>query len=178
MKVMHLKSITCLCFFDVDMQWESSHICLIPYVFTFLSCKNLQIMLAKQVPSHSAFGAASRRIAPSTSTASRLAPTISQSQNRRFATVQDGMPKRTHGGLSDQDRIFTNLYGHGGADLKSAMRRGDWYRTKDIVSKGHEWVRSEGGDICKPMLTRKCSSFQRSKHLDSEDEEVRDSLRA
>lgn len=45
-----------------------------------------------------------------------------------------------HGGLKDQDRIFTNLYGHHGADLKSAMKYGDWYRTKDIVLKGHDWV--------------------------------------
>jgi hypothetical protein len=32
--------------------------------------------------------------------------------------------------------IFTNLYGHHGADLKSSMKYGDWYRTKDIISKG------------------------------------------
>ncbi|KAI6856134.1 NADH-ubiquinone oxidoreductase 51 kDa subunit, partial [Hortaea werneckii] len=47
------------------------------------------------------------------------------------------------GGLRDQDRIFTNLYGHHGADLKSAMKYGDWYKTKEIVQKGHEWLISE-----------------------------------
>jgi len=57
-----------------------------------------------------------------------------------MATVQDGTPKRVHGGLRDQDRIFTNLYGHHGADLKSAMKYGDWYKTKEIVLKGHDWV--------------------------------------
>jgi len=40
-------------------------------------------------------------------------------------------PKRTQfGGLKDQDRIFQNLYGHHGADLKSAKKYGDWYKTK------------------------------------------------
>jgi hypothetical protein len=55
--------------------------------------------------------------------------------------VQDGAPKRTYGGLKDQDRIFTNLYGHHGADLKSAQKYGDWYKTKEILLKGHDWVR-------------------------------------
>jgi len=60
-----------------------------------------------------------------------------------MATVQDGTPapkKRVHGGLRDQDRIFTNLYGHHGADLKSAMKYGDWHKTKEIVLKGPDWV--------------------------------------
>jgi hypothetical protein len=57
--------------------------------------------------------------------------------------VQDAPepPKRTHfGGLKDQDRIFQNLYGHHGADLKSAKKYGDWYKTKEILLKGHDWV--------------------------------------
>lgn len=57
-----------------------------------------------------------------------------------MATVQEGTPKRVHGGLRDQDRIFQNLYGHHGADLKSAMKYGDWYKTKEIILKGHDWV--------------------------------------
>ena len=63
-------------------------------------------------------------------------------QRRGLATVHDGPPpKRTHfGGLKDQDRIFQNLYGHHGADLKSAMKYGDWYKTKEIILKGHDWV--------------------------------------
>ena len=63
---------------------------------------------------------------------------------RGLATVQDGTPtppKKTHwGGLKDQDRIFQNLYGHHGADLKSAQKYGDWYKTKEIIQKGHDWV--------------------------------------
>ena len=69
-------------------------------------------------------------------------------QVRGLATVQDGPaqpPKRTHfGGLKDQDRIFQNLYGHHGADLKSAMKYGDWYKTKEMILKGHDWVRRRG----------------------------------
>jgi NADH dehydrogenase (ubiquinone) flavoprotein 1 len=66
------------------------------------------------------------------------------SQSRTYATVQEGAPpKRTYGGLRDQDRIFQNLYGHHGADLKSAKKYGDWHRTKDILAKGHDWLINE-----------------------------------
>ena len=55
-------------------------------------------------------------------------------------------PKRTKfGGLKDQDRIFQNLYGHHGADLKSAKKYGDWHKTKEILLKGHDWVCSLRG---------------------------------
>jgi NADH dehydrogenase (ubiquinone) flavoprotein 1 len=43
-------------------------------------------------------------------------------------------------GLKDQDRIFTNLYGDQDFRLKDALKRGDWYRTKDFIFKGHDWV--------------------------------------
>src|SRR5437764_26576 len=67
----------------------------------------------------------------------------SERQQRSFATIQDATstpPPRTHGGLKDGDRIFQNLYGHHGSDLKSAMKYGDWYKTKEILLKGHDWV--------------------------------------
>jgi len=62
---------------------------------------------------------------------------------RSMATVQDAPPVHHDNGLQDQDRIFTNLYGHHGADLKSAMKYGDWYKTKEILGKGHDWLISE-----------------------------------
>jgi NADH dehydrogenase (ubiquinone) flavoprotein 1 len=63
-------------------------------------------------------------------------------QSRSFATVQDEAPKkRTYGGLKDEDRIFQNLYGKRDPGLKSAMAVGDWYKTKEILLKGHDWVR-------------------------------------
>lgn len=69
-------------------------------------------------------------------------PAPRRRQQRGLATVHDGPPpKRTRfGGLKDQDRIFQNLYGHHGADLKSAQKYGDWYKTKEIILKGHDWV--------------------------------------
>ncbi|KAF2292579.1 hypothetical protein GH714_025724 [Hevea brasiliensis] len=53
-------------------------------------------------------------------------------------------PEKTHfGGLKDEDWIFTNLYGLHDSFLKGAMKRGDWYRTKDLVLKGVDWIVNE-----------------------------------
>ncbi|KAI9931356.1 NADH dehydrogenase [ubiquinone] flavoprotein 1, mitochondrial [Aspergillus wentii] len=89
----------------------------------------------------------SRAAAPSPSSLAKVSSRSLRAQGqaaRSFATVQENAPPvRHYGGLQDQDRIFTNLYGHHGADLKSAMKYGDWHRTKDIVLKGHDWLISE-----------------------------------
>ena len=53
----------------------------------------------------------------------RLA-SASRTTLRGLATVSDA-PKRTHGGLRDQDRIFQNLYGQHDFRLKGALARGD-----------------------------------------------------
>jgi NADH-quinone oxidoreductase subunit F len=45
--------------------------------------------------------------------------------------------------LQDKDRIFTNLYGWQGADLKAAQARGDWSGTKDLLAKGRDWIVNE-----------------------------------
>ncbi|KAI9789254.1 MAG: NADH dehydrogenase [ubiquinone] flavoprotein 1, mitochondrial [Peltula sp. TS41687] len=81
------------------------------------------------------------RLLPTTSTATPPAARIC----RGFATVQDAPPaKKTHyGGLKDQDRIFQNLFGHHGTDLKTAKKYGDWYKTKEILLKGHDWIIAE-----------------------------------
>lgn len=42
--------------------------------------------------------------------------------------------------INPKDRIFTNLYGTGGPDLKSAMARGDWDNTKSILSLGRDAI--------------------------------------
>ncbi|KAA8521935.1 hypothetical protein F0562_012751 [Nyssa sinensis] len=53
-------------------------------------------------------------------------------------------PEKTHfGGLKDDDRIFTNLYGLHDPFLKGAMKRGDCYRAKDLVLKGADWIVNE-----------------------------------
>jgi NADH dehydrogenase (ubiquinone) flavoprotein 1 len=55
----------------------------------------------------------------------------------RYYSVQRGAP------LRDSDRVFTNLYGLHDWGLKGAMSRGDWYKTKEILLKGHEWILGE-----------------------------------
>jgi NADH dehydrogenase (ubiquinone) flavoprotein 1 len=44
------------------------------------------------------------------------------------------------GGLSDSDRIFTNLYGAQDWRLKDALKRGDYHKTKDIMWLGPEGI--------------------------------------
>ena len=45
--------------------------------------------------------------------------------------------------LEDKNRIFKNLYNDLGADLNSAILRGDWSNTKEICSKGRDWIIEE-----------------------------------
>jgi NADH dehydrogenase (ubiquinone) flavoprotein 1 len=53
---------------------------------------------------------------------------------------QTPTPTRTYGGLKDQDRIFQNIYEDFDWHLKGSMLRGDWHRTKDLISKGQDWM--------------------------------------
>ncbi|KPP79233.1 NADH dehydrogenase-like, partial [Scleropages formosus] len=55
----------------------------------------------------------------------------------------DKVKKTKFGPLSDQDRIFTNLYGRHDWSLKGALSRGDWYKTKEILLKGADWILNE-----------------------------------
>jgi len=85
-----------------------------------------------------------RHLASLAGTSSTAAATGQDGQQKRgMATVQDAPPVHRHGGLKDQDRIFQNLYGNHGADIKTAMKYGDWYKTKEILDKGHDWIISE-----------------------------------
>ncbi len=45
--------------------------------------------------------------------------------------------------LSDQDRIFTNLYGMRDWRLAAARKRGDWDGTKELLAKGRDWIVEE-----------------------------------
>lgn len=45
--------------------------------------------------------------------------------------------------LRDEDRIYTNLYGWDGADLKAAKKRGDWDKTASFIKKGRDWIIDE-----------------------------------
>merc|ERR1711902_161728 len=51
--------------------------------------------------------------------------------------------KTKFGPLADEDRIFQNLYGRHDWRIKGAMARGDWYKTKEIVLKGSDWIINE-----------------------------------
>jgi len=53
---------------------------------------------------------------------------------------------KVYGGLKDQDRIFTNLYGEYDWRIDGAMKRGDWHMTKEIMwqGKGGRKERREG----------------------------------
>lgn len=50
---------------------------------------------------------------------------------------------RSYGNLSDQDRIFTNVYNDGDPFIDGALKRGDWHRTKDILSMPQDWIVDE-----------------------------------
>lgn len=45
--------------------------------------------------------------------------------------------------LQEEDKIFSNLYGNQGCDLKSSKSRGDWKNTKSLMAKGSEWIIGE-----------------------------------
>lgn len=61
----------------------------------------------------------------------------------RNNTNNNKVQKNVYGPLKDEDRIFTNLYGRHDFRLKGALARGDWYKTKEIILKGHEWILNE-----------------------------------
>jgi len=61
----------------------------------------------------------------------------------RTNATEVAQEKKSYGPLKDEDRIFTNLYGRHDWKLKGAMQRGDWYKTKEIIQKGHEWIQGE-----------------------------------
>ena len=63
---------------------------------------------------------------------------------KRSNTTEAAAPTKTKfGPLADSDRIFTNLYGRHDWGMKGALARGDWYKTKEIVEKGNEWIINE-----------------------------------
>ncbi|KAG0724139.1 NADH dehydrogenase [ubiquinone] flavoprotein 1, mitochondrial [Chionoecetes opilio] len=79
--------------------------------------------------------AAIARITPTLKTV--LNPGISSVLVRRHSST------KVYGPLADEDRIFTNLYGRHEWRLKGAMARGDWYKTKEILNKGVDWILGE-----------------------------------
>lgn len=64
-------------------------------------------------------------------------------QQSAQASAPPPQTKTKFGPLADEDRIFTNLYGRHDWRLKGALKRGDWYKTKEILDKGTEWIINE-----------------------------------
>jgi len=48
--------------------------------------------------------------------------------------------KAHYGDLHDDDRIFTNLYADGDIYIDGALKRGDWYKTKEIIDMGRDFI--------------------------------------
>ena len=48
--------------------------------------------------------------------------------------------------LRDEDRIFKNLYNDLGWEIGFAVQRGDWLKTKDVISKGKDFIIKEVKD--------------------------------
>jgi len=65
---------------------------------------------------------------------------LKRRSQRTIIQVPDKAPKTAAGLLQDKDRIFQNIYGDHGEGIKAAMKLGDWYRTKDLLAKGPDWI--------------------------------------
>jgi len=59
-----------------------------------------------------------------------------------FLTKRRGFADGTNTSLADADRVFQNIYGPYDG-IEESMRRGDWYRTKDILDMGPDWIINE-----------------------------------
>ncbi|KAF1774394.1 NADH-ubiquinone oxidoreductase 51 kDa subunit, iron-sulfur binding domain [Phytophthora cactorum] len=59
------------------------------------------------------------------------------------AAAEEPAMARVYGGLKDEDRIFTNVYGEDTWRVDGAVRRGDWHRTKDLLCMGPDWIVQE-----------------------------------
>ena len=45
--------------------------------------------------------------------------------------------------LKPENKIFKNLYNDHGWEIDNAIKRDDWKDTKNIISKGREWIINE-----------------------------------
>ena len=66
-----------------------------------------------------------------------------QAARTSVCLTQVAQRNRSYGNLSDQDRIFTNLYKDQSPWIDGALKRGDWHQTKNIVQMGQDWIIDE-----------------------------------
>lgn len=71
--------------------------------------------------------------------ATEAKPTVKISPTEPAPPPRDGQV----GNLVDHDRIFTNIYGRSDWRLKGALKRGDYYKIKELLQRGPEWIISE-----------------------------------
>lgn len=76
-------------------------------------------------------------------------PSAARLLKRGLATVQSGNahPVRVHGGLRDQDRIFTNAYRQGDHGIKGAMVRRQSNSSSSRVSGGRKRAGRQSGAL-------------------------------
>ena len=89
---------------------------------------------------------APRTLRPLSSAATPTPPTKNAAAAAASSNAADesaGMNIQVYGGLLDQDRIFSNIYGEQDWRLKDAEMRGDWYRTKDLLQWGPDGIVNE-----------------------------------
>lgn len=97
--------------------------------------------------------------------------------NKNFVAKFSSQKTKKIKPLADEDRIFTNLYGRHDWHLDSATSRGDWHKTKEIITKGSEWiinelnnsgVRGRGGayfPLCKKLKYMQMSKVDPPRYL-------------
>ena len=95
---------------------------------------------------------APRTLRPLSSAATPTPPTknaaaASAAASSTAADESAGMNIQVYGGLLDQDRIFSNIYGEQDWRLKDAEMRGDWYRTKDLLQWGPDGIVNESNVV-------------------------------
>lgn len=78
------------------------------------------------------------------SVASKASRSVSKVSSRSLASRADLLAGHgNYGGLTDDDRIFTNLYGEQDWRIKDAVKRGDYHLTKEIMHMGPDWIVQE-----------------------------------
>ena len=84
---------------------------------------------------------------PTPPTKNAAAAAAAAAASSTAADESAGMNIQVYGGLLDQDRIFSNIYGEQDWRLKDAEMRGDWYRTKDLLQWGPDGIVNESNVV-------------------------------
>jgi len=72
----------------------------------------------------------------------RISKIVKPQDCTKFLSVRK-FSERVYGLSSDEDRIFTNLYADDDIYIDGALKRGDWFQTKDVLAMGRDWIVNE-----------------------------------